>query len=117
MEEKKPMKKSLRKEALMPGGAPRYIKVFDNGGKTYDRYTCVFSKKSIIDKEDRKYYGTRFMFVGMSEDPFHPLGFGQHGELEPQHIGSHLGKRIKFDALPEDCKKLVIQDYKYLWDL
>lgn len=111
------MTKIERKKALMPKGIPRYIKIFDNGGKTYDRYTCIFTKKSIISKEDRKYYGTRFMFVGMSEDPFHPLGFGQHGELEPQHIGSHLGKRIKFEDLPEDCKKLVIQDYKDLWDL
>lgn len=111
------MTKIERKKALMPKGIPRYIKIFDNGGKTYDRYTCIFTKKSIISKEDRKHYGTRFMFVGMSCNPFAPQGFGQHGELAPQHIGKHLGKRIKFEDLPEDCKKLVIQDYKDLWDL
>ena len=106
-----------RKDRLLPAGVPRYIKCYDNGGKTYDRYTTIYTKKSIIEKEHRSHYGTRFMYVGMSEDPFHPLGFGQHGEIEPKHIGGHLGKRIKFEQLPEDCKKLVLQDYKELWDL
>lgn len=113
-------KNDIRKEALMPKGIPRYIKIFDNDTKgkgTFDRYTCVFTKKSIVEKEARGHYGTLFMYVGMSSMPFHPQGFGQHGELAPQHIGKHLGKRIKFEDLPEDCKKLVIQDYKDLWDL
>lgn len=29
---------------------------------------------------------------------------------------SHLGKKIKFADLPEDCQKLVMKDYLYLWD-
>lgn len=114
------LKNKIRRDQLMPAGVPRYIKIFDNNTKgkgTFDRYTCVFIKKSIISKEDRSHYGTRFMFIGMSCNPFHPQGFGQHGEIEPQNIGSHLGKRIKFEDLPEDCRKLVIQDYKDLWNL
>jgi hypothetical protein len=56
----------------------------------------------------------------MSNDPFSPLGFGQYGESNHIPIDrpkySHLGKKIKFQDLPEDCKTLVLQDYKYLWD-
>jgi hypothetical protein len=28
-----------------------------------------------------------------------------------------LGVRIRFEDLPEDCQKCVLQDYEYLWDL
>ena len=113
------MKQKLKEryERLVPNGTPRYVKIYDNGGETFDRYTCVFTKKSIVSKEQRRHYGTRFLYIGMSEHPFHPQGFGQHGEIEPQHIGGHLGKRIKFENLPEDCKKAVMQDYLDLWDL
>lgn len=102
---------------LMPNGIPRYIRVFDNGGKTFDRYTVIFTKKSITDKESRKFYGQLFMYVGMSSNPFHPQGFGQNGELSDPKGGKHLGKKIKFTDLPTDCQKLVISDYKELWDL
>jgi hypothetical protein len=37
--------------------------VFDNKGKTYDRYTVIFWNGDVL---------------GASEDPFHPLGFGQY---------------------------------------
>lgn len=37
--------------------------VFDNEGKTYDRYTIILS--------DGEVYGA-------NENPFHPLGFGQY---------------------------------------
>lgn len=30
---------------------------------------------------------------------------------------NHLGRRIPFAELPEDCRKLVMQDYLELWDL
>ncbi len=111
------MKNKLRKEALMPKGVPRYIRIFDNLGKTFDRFTCIFTKKSITDKESRKHYGQLFLYVGMSSDPFNPQGFGQHGELSDPRGGKHLGKRIKFEDLPRDCKKLVMQDYKELWEI
>src|SRR4051812_8413503 len=111
------MNKQERTQALMPNGVPRYIRIFDNQGKTFDRYTVIFTKKSITDKESRKHYGQLFMYVGMSENPFHPQGFGQHGELSDPRGGKHLGKRIAFTDLPTDCQKLVVQDYKDLWEL
>jgi len=70
------------------------VKVYDNRGATCDRYTVILNAQSD--------------YVGMSSKPFDPQGFGQHGEgCLP---GKHLGKRIKFEELPEDCKKLVRRD-------
>lgn len=48
-----------------------------------------------------------FSAVGMSETPFSPQGFGQHCTAMP---GRHLGRRIKFEDLPPDCRKLILQD-------
>jgi hypothetical protein len=56
----------------------------------------------------------------MSEHPFHPQGFGQHGEAgDPidRPAYGHIGKRIKFEDLPEDCKRLVLMDYYSIWKL
>lgn len=98
----------------MPNNKPRYIRCYDNGGKTYDQYTVVFTGRYTHKTNNA------FMYVGMSSAPFHPLGFGQHGD-SPQPIDrpsyKHLGKRIDFDQLPEDCKKLVYRDYTDLWDI
>jgi len=64
-----------------------------------DRYTVVFDDGA-----------QRLTYIGMNASPFHPQGFGQHGELERHNLGSHLGKRINISDLPQDCKRLVLQD-------
>lgn len=76
------------------------IRCYDNGGKTYDRYTVVYMDEPLEASG-------LFFSVGMSEDPFHPQGFGQYGPAKP---GRYLGKRIEFEDLPEDCQKLVERD-------
>ena len=85
---------------LLPGGKPRYIRCYDNGG---------------IENN-----GGQHWYIGMSGKPFHPQGIGQHGGSDTQidyPSYGHLGKKIQFDDLPEDCKKAVLQDYVYLWDI
>jgi hypothetical protein len=107
-------RKQERRERLMPGGIPRWIRCYDNDGKTVDRYTVVYTGNYT------KNTGGQVWYVGMSGAPFHPQGFGQHGEndgpIDRPRYG-HLGKRIKFRDLPEDCRRLVVEDYKELWDL
>ena len=76
------------------------IRCYDNGGKTADRYTVVY-----MDYPTR--HAGCYESVGMSTEPFHPQGFGQHGDAMP---GRHLGRRIAFADLPEDCQKLVQAD-------
>lgn len=83
------------------------VKCYDNGGETADRYTAVY-----IDQPERQ-PGT-FACVGMSAEPFHPQGFGQHSTAM---LGKHLGKRIAFADLPADCRRLVLRDYREIWNM
>lgn len=56
--------------APAPAPAIRLTGLYDNGGETMDRYTALFEH---VESGYRWY-------LGMSEHPFHPQGFGQHGE-------------------------------------
>ena len=106
--------KQARQERLLPNGKPRYIRCYDDGGRTVDRYTVVFTGRY------RHKTGGQFWDLCMSPHPFHPQGVGMHGTSEQQIDRpkyGYLGKRIKFGDLPDGCRKLVKQDYKYLWDL
>jgi len=102
-----------REERFMPNGVPKKVRIYDNGGRSFDRYTVVFTG-NFKGRDGRCYY------LGMSESPFHPQGFGQHGEsIEIIDYPSykHLGRKITFDKLSEQCQKLVIQDYKEIWNI
>lgn len=108
-----------RRAKLMPGGIPRYIHVYDNGGSSkqggsLDRYMVVFTGRY------RHKTGGEFWHLSMNAAPFHPQGIGLHGGSKDQidwPTYGHLGKRIKFSDLPEDCRTLVTRDYEYLWDI
>lgn len=78
---------------------PSALQVYDNGGKTFDRYTAVY----MWQREGNGLYGC----IGMSEDPFHPQGFGQHSSAAP---GRHLGKRIAYGDLPVECRMAIDMD-------
>jgi hypothetical protein len=79
--------------------------VYDNGGKSYDRYTVYYSHPKEWGIRE---YGT-YPYVAMNDTPYSPLGFCQHGEGK---LGRHNGKRIDFYELPTDCQKVVRQDLK-----
>lgn len=115
------MSESMAKriERLMPGGIPRWVRCYDNGGtegETFDQYTVVYT--NLREKAPARGYG---IYVSMSEYPFHPQGFGQHGESKNGPIDrptyGHLGRKIKFTDLPDDCQRLVLRDYTEYWDL
>ena len=76
------------------------LAIYDNGGKTADRYTVVY--KDMPERQPGTYY-----CLSMCETPFDPCGIGMHGGAM---LGRHLGKRITFEQLPPDCQKLVKQD-------
>lgn len=89
-------------------GTPKYVRCYDDGGPG-DRYTVVFSRLNTSGW---------CQYLGMSGAPFHPQGVCMHGE----HFGAidrptygHLGKKITFHDLNEDCQKAVMQDYTYYW--
>lgn len=105
----------------MVGGAEKLCRIYDNEAATCDRYTCVYTGRY------RHRTAGEFMYVGMSANPFHPQGFGQHGYANRQidctagsgapSVGRkcHLGRRIRFADLPKDCKKLVVRDLISIW--
>jgi hypothetical protein len=73
----------------------------------FDKYTVVF-----LDDVDDK---LNVPYLGMSDHPFHPQGFGMHGEMKLYAVaykgrGGAFDKRIKFADLPDDCKRAVMQD-------
>lgn len=76
------------------------IRIYDNGGRSYDRYTVIY-----MDQPETR-AGT-YNSIGMSEGPFGHLGICQHSPAMP---GPHLGKRIRWDELPEACQRAVMQD-------
>ena len=69
------------------------VTVYDNGGKTYDRYTVVIGKD----------------VFGMSENAW---GFNQYcGEVGREVIlGKHLGKKLK--GIPESIVQAVVNRCK-----
>lgn len=81
------------------------VTCFDNGGETADRYTIV----NIDDLERITADGAIYGALSASEDPFHPLGIGQHTSAM---MGEHLGQEIDFDALPEDVQRFVAQNFE-----
>lgn len=116
---KKPTTRNLKKlttnkrdERLMSDGKPRYVRCYDNGGKTADRYTIVFTGRYRRTNKDE------FLFITLSDNPTHPHGVYLH-DSSPDRIDYpsyiHLGKRIAFDALPTYHQQLVINEYKELW--
>lgn len=76
------------------------IKCYDSGPAYFDRYTVVWQEAA--DGE--------YSYVGMSENPFHPLGFGQYGSTREKPKGRHLGRLIPFSELPVDCQTLINRD-------
>lgn len=78
---------------------PGVVRVYDNGGRTVDRFSVYFGK---VPNRARLYDG-----LFMSALPFHPQGFGQHGE---GMLGRHNGRVIDFRELPDDCRRAVWSD-------
>lgn len=79
-------------------------RVYDNGGATVDRYTVAF-KGSYVP-----HYGMVYPYLACNDAPFHPQGFGQHGENREFLDGAYLGKRVAFDTLPSDVQKFIMNN-------
>lgn len=83
--------------------APEYIlAVYDNGGKTADRYTVLFGG-SLWEPN----MGGNVACLNMSEYPTSPQGVSMWGEM-PAWNRKALGKHIKWLDLPERVRQHVI---------
>jgi len=78
---------------------PSQVRIYDNGGKTIDRYTLVVPSVNTPGMLD---------MYGFNDNPYHPQGFGQYaGEYRQMSSYSHLGKLVSLDSLPDDARRFV----------
>lgn len=75
------------------------VKVYDNGGRSFDRYTAVYVGQPCG--------GGLFEARSLSHNPLGPQGFNQFTEVAD---GSHLGKRVPLNALPDDVQRAIYLD-------
>jgi hypothetical protein len=68
-------------------------KIFDNGGKTFDRYT-------ILTKPF--HFGKSCNALGLSNNCDSPQGFSQMCDV---YEGADIGKEISWEDLPENVKE------------
>jgi hypothetical protein len=86
-------------------GAPSHVLAcYDNGGKSFDRYTVLYGKPLWTPD-----MGANVPYFAASEHPFHPQGFGQHGDM-PAHNRSALGRKVRWCDLPCDVQRAVLYD-------
>jgi hypothetical protein len=84
-------------------GKRKVCRIFDAGPELADRYTIAF-KGYRVDRE------LWYPYLAAGPTPFHPGGFGQHGESQYLLTGKHLGKRIHFEDLPGDVKRFALDN-------
>ncbi len=83
-----------KKESL--NEAKQKVMVYDNGGKTFDRYTVFIT-----------YTTGEIIAFGMSDNPMSPNGFNQYVGVAPREIspGKHQGKKLR--RIPKEIEKAV----------
>jgi hypothetical protein len=94
-------------ELLEAAGVPEFkedgIEVYDNGGRSYDRYTVVLTNKANeYDEHGRPVFDS----LGLSHNPDDPQGFSQWGQAL---LGPHLGEPVELTNLPENVQKHIKQ--------
>lgn len=87
------------------------LAIFDNGGRSFDRYTVLY-----VPAPGEDWLG----YLAASTHPFDPQGFGQHGEM-PLHEARAYRYRAaanresaKWSSLPPDVQRIVRQDLALL---
>ena len=92
-----------RRRWLIGAPAP-VLAVYDNGGKSADRYTVLYGAPIWAPGE---YQNGLLPARAMSSEPCSAQGVGLFVEAMR---GPHLGKKIEWASLPEPCKRLVELD-------
>lgn len=81
----------------LPSGEYANIRCYYDKRATYEPYTVIY-----MDMPERR--PNTFACVGLTES-----GAWSHSAAMP---GKHLGKRIKFEDMPDAHKRLVLSDLK-----
>ena len=92
------------KNTILVNGKRKVCRIFDTGlDGSVDRYTIAF--KGYRPRNLEMWYP----YLAANNCPFHPQGFGQHGESKTFITGRHLGKRVAFESLPVDVQTFILQ--------
>lgn len=78
---------------------PAMKAIYDNGGKTFDRYS-IYTNEIESVRDGKKLYAV----LGCSDNPTHPQGFSQWSS---GMLGPHNGRRITFSQLPKNVQMHV----------
>jgi len=85
------------------------VRIWDAGPNFADRYTILPPRTAGADWLGN---GRTWQGIASGAHPFHPQGYGQHVECP---AGSHLGKRVHWDALPPDVQRFARQTFPAEW--
>ena len=89
---------------------PARFRLFDNGGRSADRYFLIDAKPDFYDGKPWR------TGLSMNANPHHPQGIGMTNQYDardwaamtsPQRRG-RLGKRIKVRDLPSDAQRAAV---------
>lgn len=94
---------------------PAHFRLWDNGGRTADRYTIMDARPY----PPKEYPGPWRYGVNFSENPYHPQGVGMGVEMDSRDWAANFrdnfrswGKRLKTVAtLSPQARKLVCEDF------
>jgi hypothetical protein len=76
----------------------KVIACYDNGGETIDRYTIVLNTYHDYAKTLRE-----CLALSSGQD-----GYFSFSQFSSCQMGRHLGKKLKFEQLPEHVQKHVL---------
>lgn len=94
----------------LDGDCPaQVLALYDNGGKSADRYTVLY-RRVIYDAQGRPWIGGR----GMNSEPMHPQGIGMYFESPAHEIAAWRSreKPTKWTDLPETVRACIRADCK-----
>lgn len=96
---------------FLDGDCPEMVvAIYDNGGKTFDRYTVIY--RNVYTSHRGEYV----MYRGMSTDPTSPQGFGQMGEMMAWEVAPYRHRVwrdiCKWSDLPAAVQSVVKNDCK-----
>jgi len=118
-----------RIDRLMPNGIPRWIRVWDSGSKKNNRYTVVYTgryRQRGLSRHSCTKEWPLSRYVRMTSGIYQhgvsrtiidcPSGFAEKMGRKCRHKPA-LGRRIRFQDLPDDCQKVVLNDYCDIWNI
>lgn len=88
----------------LEGAPPALLAVYDNGGKSADRYTALYGAP-LWEPSFGHMVPCRFM----SQHPSHPQGIGLFGE-HPANDRAALGRKVTFKSLPAEVQRCIMSD-------